>query len=60
MELGFDAILCSNVGNAKSDAGHINAHAGRRITTPDLQYECFFRFWRKQCKTFFDMQRWGI
>jgi len=53
MELGFDAILCSNVGNAKSDAGHINAHAGRRITTPDLQYECFFRFWRKQCKTFF-------
>jgi len=32
IELRFDALLCSNLGNAKS--GHINVYTGRRFPSP--------------------------
>jgi len=35
MEFRLDAMLCSNLGNENSDAGHIWL-VGRRFPTPDL------------------------
>jgi len=36
MELHFDAMLYSNLGNGNSDAAMSNAYTGGRFPTPDL------------------------
>jgi len=45
MELHFDAILFSKLGNAYSDAGHIKCsrgpHLARGFPTPDLHNACW-------------------
>jgi len=50
MELRFDAMLCSNLGNENSDAGRIksNVHAGRRFPTPDIDTQQVKRFTRNK------------
>jgi len=37
MELGFDTILYSKLGNGNSDAAMSNVHAGRRFPTLALE-----------------------
>jgi len=44
MELRFDAMLCSNVGNGKSDAGHIKCSCGRQVHHPRAKQKIFFSF----------------
>ena len=36
MEFRFDAMLCSNLGNKNSDAGHIKCSRGPQIPQPEL------------------------
>jgi len=44
MELRFHVTLCSNVGNAQSDAGHIKCSRGPQVPHPCCRPTAFTRF----------------
>jgi len=40
MELRFDAMLCSNLGNKNYDTGHMKCLRGPQVPTPAVNQRC--------------------